>query len=192
MSPTPERTNHTIGACGLDCGLCPRYYTTGSSRCLGCGGPNFFSKHPACGILSCSVLKHDCEVCSLCADFPCPKIQKNLTTTRDSFITYQKVGENLKLVKDHGLRHFLTAQEPRMVWLTRVLSEFDDGRSKNLLCISATLLPISFLNEALQNAIKKVSEANLPLEDKKTRTQILTSELTLMGEKSNVKLRLRK
>jgi hypothetical protein len=29
----------TIGVCGLDCGLCPRYYTIGPSRCPGCAGP---------------------------------------------------------------------------------------------------------------------------------------------------------
>gem|GEM_PF-3991072 len=23
--------------CGLNCGLCPRYYTDGASRCPGCG-----------------------------------------------------------------------------------------------------------------------------------------------------------
>jgi hypothetical protein len=26
-------THPTIGCCGIDCGLCPRYYTDGPSRC---------------------------------------------------------------------------------------------------------------------------------------------------------------
>jgi len=29
---------NTIGCCGIDCGLCPRFYTKGDSVCPGCGG----------------------------------------------------------------------------------------------------------------------------------------------------------
>lgn len=35
---------YTLGCCGLDCGLCPRFYTEGSSRCPGCCGENFEKK----------------------------------------------------------------------------------------------------------------------------------------------------
>src|SRR4030042_793391 len=45
----------TIGVCGLDCGLCPRYYTIGPSRCPGCAGPDFFNKHPSCSFITCCV-----------------------------------------------------------------------------------------------------------------------------------------
>jgi len=51
----PEKTYPTIACCGIDCGLCPRFYTAGASRCCGCGGKDFANVHPACGILSCCV-----------------------------------------------------------------------------------------------------------------------------------------
>jgi hypothetical protein len=40
----PVKIYPTIGACGLDCGLCTRYYTVGPSRCPGCCGPDSFTK----------------------------------------------------------------------------------------------------------------------------------------------------
>src|SRR4030043_2461389 len=65
----------TIGVCGLDCGLCPRYYTQGTSRCPGCGGPDFFNKHPSCSFITCCVKKKNLEVCAECSDFPCSKFK---------------------------------------------------------------------------------------------------------------------
>ena len=32
-----DREYPLFSACGLNCGLCPRFYTDGESRCPGCG-----------------------------------------------------------------------------------------------------------------------------------------------------------
>jgi len=51
------RSYPQFSACGLNCGLCPRYHTSGITRCPGCAGENFLMKHPSCGVLSCSQRK---------------------------------------------------------------------------------------------------------------------------------------
>ncbi len=192
MPPNPKKKYPTIAACGLDCGLCPRYHTAGSSRCPGCGGPNFVAKHPPCGILSCCVLKHDIEVCSLCGEYPCSRIQKNLETTRDSFNTYQKVGENQRLIQDQGLEHFLVLQQQKIAWLEQVLQLYDDGGSKGKFCIAATLLPLPALQEALANSNQKANEAKVTPKDRKAYAQILLSELNILSNKLKIVLKLRK
>lgn len=58
-------------ACGLNCGLCPRYHTQGTSRCPGCGGPGFYHKHPSCAIINCGQRHGGVEYCVLCGEFPC-------------------------------------------------------------------------------------------------------------------------
>ena len=73
---TPK-TYPTIGCCGLDCGLCPRFYTVGHSRCPGCAGPDFFNKHPSCSFITCCVKKKNLEVCAECSEFPCPKFKSD-------------------------------------------------------------------------------------------------------------------
>jgi len=40
------KKNETIGCCGIDCGLCPRFHTKGDSVCPGCGGENFKKNIP--------------------------------------------------------------------------------------------------------------------------------------------------
>ena len=75
-SKRPTRQYPTIGVCGLDCGLCPRFYTVGSSRCPGCAGSGFYDKHPTCSFITCCVRNKHLEVCSECSGFfPCAKFK---------------------------------------------------------------------------------------------------------------------
>jgi hypothetical protein len=64
MSERPIKAYPTLGCCGLDCGLCSRYYTVGTSRCPGCCGPEFFDKMPSCAYITCCVKKKGLEVCA--------------------------------------------------------------------------------------------------------------------------------
>ena len=51
-----EKKYPTIGCCGIDCGLCPRYYTEGKSRCPGCFGPQFMDiMGQSCSFITCCV-----------------------------------------------------------------------------------------------------------------------------------------
>ena len=64
MNQQPKK-NNTIGCCGIDCGLCPRYISKSKSACPGCGAADFFSKHPSCGFLTCCAKNHGLEVCRI-------------------------------------------------------------------------------------------------------------------------------
>ncbi len=144
--------NHpTIGCCGIDCGLCPRHYTDGSSRCPGCGGEGFKEVHPACGYLTCCVEKRGLAVCGQCDDYPCKRFDKE-TGERDSFVLHRRVIPNQEDIRENGLDVFLAHQSERIFFLESALEKYDDGRSKNLFCIAAALLSIESLNEALRRA----------------------------------------
>ncbi|MDA8220886.1 DUF3795 domain-containing protein [Desulfosporosinus sp.] len=69
-----QRQYPLFSACRLNCGLCPRYHTDGISKCPGCAGEDFSSKHPTCGVLSCSQ-RHGIEYCYLCDEYPCKKFE---------------------------------------------------------------------------------------------------------------------
>ena len=138
----------TIGCCGIDCALCPRYYTEGFSRCPGCGGGGFEQKHPSCGFLSCCSQKKGLEACGECDESPCSKFDKE-TGCGDSFVLHRKVLPNQEFIKDNGLLAFLEQQENRIAFLETALREYNDGRCKNLYCIAAALLSIEGLEKAL-------------------------------------------
>ena len=173
MSKHLVRSHPTLGCCGLDCGLCPRYHTAGSSKCPGCCGPNFFNKHPSCSFITCCVKKKNIEVCAQCDEFPCSKLEKNLKPKRDSFLTYKNVKSNLLLIQKNGIEPFLEQQQQRINLLEIMLKDFNDGRSKSYFCIATTLLPIEDLEKSLENTKQKI-EIDLILDDDyKNKSKIL-------------------
>ena len=137
----------TIACCGIDCGLCPRYYTDGKSRCPGCMGEKFFKQHPSCSILTCCVKNQGLETCAECPQYPCEKIRQ--WDLADSFVTHKKSLENLRQIKDRGILEFIKQQEEKMIVLNKLLKEYDDGKSKSFYCLATALLEIEDLNEAI-------------------------------------------
>lgn len=141
------KQQYTIGCCGIDCGLCPRFHTNGPSACPGCGGPDFHEKHPSCGFVTCCVKKRGLEECSDCKDFPCSRFESEKNGF-DSFVTHKRVFPNLDFIKAFGMELFLDQQKLRMNVLNDFIANFDDGRSKSFYCLSCALLPVDKLLEA--------------------------------------------
>jgi hypothetical protein len=194
MSEHPIKQYPTIGCCGLDCGLCPRYYTVGSSRCPGCCGPDFFNKHPSCSFITCCVKKECLEVCAECNEFPCSKFE-GLTKgdeVYDSFLTYRKVMSNLDFIGEHDVEKFIESQKKRIELLETMLKRFDDGRSKSFYCIATTLLPIGVLEKSLENSEQKIREDQIGMKDIKTTSKILKGFLNEVADRDGIELKLRK
>ncbi len=127
-----------FSACGLNCGLCPRFYTDGESRCPGCGAKGFSQKHPSCGVLSCS-RRHEIEYCGLCGEFPCKKYEG--ADLYDSFITHQNQFWNFIKIKEDGYKVYQVELERKVGFLNELLNHFDDGKRKSYFCLAVNLLP---------------------------------------------------
>lgn len=177
------KKHQTIACCGLDCGLCPRYYTNGSSRCGGCGGYNF-AGNPSCWVLNCCV-KKGFEVCGQCSDYPCERLRNTVKIGCDSFTTHKKIIPNIEDIKANGLEQFLDKQRIRINILEYLLSRHDDGRSKGFFCISCTLLPIDKLQEIRQAAEKMVDKVEW-----KDRCKLLRVMLKEIADSLSIELKL--
>ena len=167
----------TIGVCGLDCGLCPRYYSKGPSRCPGCGGPDFFNKHPSCSFITCCVNKKSLEVCGECAEFPCSKFKTEeeyqQSEESSSYPSNKVILKNLIFIKEHGLKKFIDQQKKRIKLLERMIEKFDDGRSRSFFCRAACLLDLKSLENSLNKAIYKIKTENIKKNDTKIKAKIL-------------------
>jgi len=194
MGEQPIKTYPTIACCGLDCGLCPRYYTVGSSRCPGCCGPDFFNKHPSCSYITCCVKKKNLEVCAQCDEFPCSKFDSSIIEggEYDSFITYKKAYHNLNFIREHSVEKFIEQQRERIKLLRIMLNNYDDGRSKSFYCIAATLLPIKDLEKSLDETKQKLGADNIEWNDIKTKAKILKGFLKDLATREGIELKLRK
>lgn len=180
------KTYNTIACCGIDCGLCPRFYTKGTSKCGGCGGHNF-QGNPSCGVLTCCAIKKGLDVCAECADYPCQRMSDTVKIGCDSFVTHKKIFSNIEDVKANGLTRFLEKQKIRIGILDDLLANHDDGRSKSFYCISCTLLPIEKLRKIHEMAQNMVNTVEL-----KERCKHIRIALTEIADSMNIKLKLEK
>ncbi len=171
----------TIGVCGLDCGLCPRYYTDGSSRCPGCGGVDFSEKHPSCSFITCCVKKKNLEVCGECDCFPCSKFQTEeeyqQVKESSSYPSYKKAMSNLKFIKEHGIEKFTEQQAKRIKLLETMIENFNDGRSRSFFCKKACLLEIPDLEKSLARADRQIETEQTGRDDFKNKAGILRAIL---------------
>lgn len=194
MREQPIKSYPTIGCCGLDCGLCPRYYTVGSSKCPGCCGLDFFNKHPSCSYITCCVKKNGLEVCAQCGEFPCSKFESWLENggEYDSFLTQKKAKSNLDFIQTYGVERFIEQQRKRIELLEKMLKNFDDGRSKSFYCIATTLLSITDLETSLEKTKQGLKEGTINLDDTRIKSRILKEFLRDSATRNEVELRLRK
>ncbi len=142
-----SRETPQFSLCGLNCCLCPRFRTTGSSRCPGCGGADFYEKHPACGIISCSLKHDDVAYCFLCNEYPCARYIG--TNHKDSFITYKNVPADMDTAKLKGLEAYLDQLSKKSLILDDLLADWDNGRLKSYFCLAVNLLPLEDLEVAM-------------------------------------------
>ncbi len=176
-SARPTKRYPTIAPCGLDCGLCPRYYTAGPSRCPGCAGPGFFDKHPGCSFITCCVRDRRLEACGECADFPCAKFKTSEERARipesPSYPIYAHAWPNLWFIREHGIERFVQRQGERIRLLESMLTEFDDGRSKGFFCKAAGTYEVEALLTALAEARRTTSSEGIAQVDRKSKARVL-------------------
>ncbi len=178
----------TLGCCGLDCGLCPRFYTRGPSKCPGCCGKGFEDKHPSCSVITCCVKKKGLEVCAECDEFPCSKFENAET---DSFITHRKIFPNHNYIREYGLERFIEQQKKRMSFLREALEHYDDGRNKSFFCLAAALLSLESLEEALTKAEQETAEKSIDKNDLKLKARILKKLYYELAGEEGEELKLR-
>ena len=132
-----------VGCCGLDCGLCPRYYTEGKSKCNGCGSEYSYAA-VSCKIFKCCFKEKNFETCAECNDFLCSRFT-GVWEDYDSFLTHTKMFSNLSYIREKGLTEHVHNVKRRIDLLRKMLEGFNDGKSRSYYCIAVTLLPVADL-----------------------------------------------
>jgi hypothetical protein len=191
MPNHPLKKYPTIGACGLDCGLCPAFHRDGASRCPGCCGKGFWDKHPGCGFITCCVKQKGLDTCGQCNEFEfCPRVMKLLEDAKhaDSLVSYQTVSANFAFVRKNGIEKWAKRQEDKIAFLKTLLENYNDGRSKTFYCLSVQLLPLDKLKAALAQAQKLIAP-EMALKDK---AKLVREAFNGLAAKSGVELKLRK
>jgi hypothetical protein len=136
--------------CGLNCGLCPRYHSAGTSACPGCGGEGFYEKHPSCAVITCAKKHGNAAYCFQCESYPCGRFES--PKDQDSFITYRHVLSDLKKAKEGGMDRYKLELDAKTEILEILLDRFNDGRKKSFYCLAANLLELEDLEDIREKA----------------------------------------
>lgn len=185
------KQHSVLGACGLECGLCPRYHTNGPSKCPGCDGQDFKLKHPACGFVTCCVNRHGLETCAKCADWKnCDRVGRLLDSIKqsDSFISYRPLVENYARISKLGIEGFINLLSVKIKLLEHLLADYDDGRSKSYYCLACQLLPIEDIEAALQEAEGEFNQTA----DTAGKARLVRATINRRAGTAGIDLKLRK
>jgi len=174
-----------FSACGLNCGLCPRYYTVGTSRCPGCGGEGFTENHCSCSMLSCCQRK-DYEFCYQCEEYPCKKYDGE--GTKDSFITHLNIFSDMDKAKQIGIETYIYELNKKMAILKELIQNYDDGRRKSFYCLAVNLLTLHDITPIMEQIKLKV-EPQLPIKEK---SNIAVTLFQALADEKGISLKLRK
>jgi hypothetical protein len=187
----PVKKYPIIGACGLDCGLCPSFNRETKSRCPGCCGEGFWDAHPGCPFITCAVKQKGLETCGQCNELEfCPKVLKlrEKAAREDSFLSYRTIPANLEFINKNGIEKWAAQQNAKIAFLKTLLAEYNDGRSKSFYCLRVQLLSLEKLKSALSQAKKKIT----PEIAAKEKASMVRDAFEETAEKLGVELKLRK
>lgn len=181
-----KRKYPLFSLCGLNCGLCPRYQTEGTSKCPGCGGPDFHLKHPTCAVISCNKKHDNVEFCFQCSSYPCERYNK--PNTVDSFISYKNVIDDFKKAKK-DIEKYKKELNEKIKILEFLLVNYNDGRRKNYYCIAINHLKLETLKLIIDHINKKVASQNIDL---KSKIKLIANLFEEKARQEGVEIKLRK
>jgi hypothetical protein len=185
-----NRATPQFSLCGLNCALCPKYRTSGDSRCPGCGGPDFYDKHPSCGVVSCSLKHGGVAYCFHCDAYPCAKY--TAPNEKDSFISYFHVKQDMKEAAS-GLGDYLSRLDKKSRILDELLENWDNGWMKAFYCLAVNLLPLEALETVMEQLEKQPKALDATGEtDAKIRGNMAKESLEALASEQGISLKLRK
>ena len=180
-----KRSYPLFSLCGLNCGLCPRYQSDGTSKCPGCGGKDFHLQHPSCAVINCSKKHGDVEYCFQCKDYQCNRYEK--PSEQDSFITYRNVIRDMRKALEYGIEQYQLELNEKTLFLVYLISNYNDVRRKSFYCIAVNLLELADLHD-IEERMQKLDDT-IPQKEKIKKIEAWFEE---KAKVNNIELKLRK
>ena len=144
----------------------------------------------ACPFHTCAIKKKRIDFCGFCDENnTCAKWRKfrEAGKQHDSLLSYQRLEDNINCIETNGIEEFEKQQKTKEKLLREILMEFNEGRSKTLYCIAATVLEIDELESVLEKARAKSKGLDI-----KAKSEVMHSILNEIAENKNYSLKLRK
>lgn len=143
------------------------------------------TKHPTCGVLSCSQRK-GLEYCFQCEEYPCRKYDG--ADRADSFITHLKQFRDMEKAKTLGMDVYQSELDAKIAMLETLLADYNDGRRKSFYCLAVNLLELPDIRVVLEQLACETRPEQTPKEKAATAAKLFQA----MAERREYTLKLRK
>lgn len=171
---------YLAGCCGLYCGLCTKFQSKAKSRCVGC---KHGEQHSWCSIWNCCVKKRGCETCAECPDiFRCDIL------TRRKVHEWVPAAENLRFIKENGLKLWLKGQEERQALAEKLLKDYNEGRSMRFYCYACTLMPTDLIHKAIEESEILMNQEKVDKSDLKEKAKLVKTTIKELASKKGIDL----
>ncbi len=164
-------TEYPYGYCGMPCALCPRYRSSGTSRCLGCSHGGYYTD--VCRVFRCCREKQLAQ-CGECPEYFCARLGK-MGDFRD-LDTGQVKRRNCEYILSRGFDEWYGEYARKAKLLGEALECYNNGRMKRFLCELFIRQPLSSLERIMSTAASEIDES-LALKEKGARFVQLANEL---------------
>jgi len=169
-----------IGYCGLYCGLCNKYQSKAPSRCIGC---RLGEQRTWCSIWNCCAKKHRFESCT-----ECDEIFNCAIFIRRKVIEWIPVADNLRRIKEIGLKSWFIEQKERQALLEELLQNYNEGRSMSFYCKICARMPIDSIDKSIKKAKEKLAHEKIKNSDMKSKAKILKAIAKELALKARINL----
>jgi len=173
------------GPCGIFCGLCTKYQSKSPSRCIGC---RLGEQHSWCSIYGCCVTKKGFTTCIECEQYPCERYTRR-GWGGDQWS--QAAQDNLNSIKNNEMEQWLEGQRARRLAVEELLETYNDGRSMSFYCSACIVMPISLINQAIDEMKQRLSNNQIDSSDVKAKAKALRAIIQELASKSGIDLKLR-
>ena len=124
------------------------------------------------------------QYCYQCEEYPCRRYDG--IDRYDSLISHRNQKRDLEKAKQMGIDAYLAEQSAKKAVLTRLLTDYDDGRQDVFYCLAVNMLDVSDLRSILEEA--DAGTGSMPLQEK---ANYMVSSLKACAEKRDIPLKLR-
>ncbi len=107
---------------------------------------------------------------------------------QDSFLSHRPLAASFAFIGKYGIKEFARREREKERFLTSLIDNYNDGRSKSFYCISCQLIPMDKLRKVVGNVETKITkDTNIKEKAKLTRAAISSIAKSLQ-----IDLKLRK
>ncbi len=98
------------------------------------------------------------------------------------------IAPNLAFIREKGITEFARRAIEKQKFLTYLIDNYNDGRTKSFFCTSCQLLPLEKLGEAVSAEEATLSDTS----DIKEKAKIIRGAISTLADNLKIDLRLRK